>query len=266
MCGYGGMLNAVSAINMYSRQLDRLQKVVADDPQVKRETEYFLSKIASVKSADDLVKDTRLLTVATKAFGLSDMAYAKALLVKMMNGGLADSGSMANTMVDRRFKAFVETFNFGDLGEFATSFSGRMTNVAEAYKRQVLEDRAGEANPAARLALYFQRKAPDLRGGIDFLADKALTQFVQTALNLPTAPVSSDEALQAAVNRIEEKVDFADIKTPAGIEKMISRFAAMWEMKNPSQATTQTPLSILGNSSGFSYATLMNLQKLISSK
>jgi hypothetical protein len=260
------MLNAVSAINMYSRQLDRLQKVVADDPQVKRETEYFLGKISSVKSAEDLVKDTRLLTVATKAFGLSDMAYAKAFLVKLMNGGLADTESMANTMVDRRFRTFVETFNFGDLGEFATSFSGRMTKVAEAYKRQVLEDRAGEANPAAKLALYFQRKAPELQSGVDFLADKALTQFVQTALNLPSARISSDEALQAAVNRIEEKVDFADLKTPAGIEKMISRFAAMWELKNPSETTTQTPLSITGSSSGFSYATIMNLQKLISSK
>lgn len=256
------MLSATSAIALYSRQTSRLQTAVTNDAQVKRETDYFAANISKIKTAADLVKNPRLLAVATKAFGLSDMAYAKAFLVKLMDGGLTNSKSMANTLVDSRFKSFVETFNFGDLGAATTLISARMDGVVTNYRRQVLEDRAGEANPAAKLALYFQRQAPHIDSGMDFLADKALSQFVQTALNMPAVPLASSEALRNAASLIEKRIDFDALKTPAGVQKLTSRFAAMWDMKNPSQDTGSGSLaSLLNSSSGTTYSTLLQIQK-----
>ncbi len=255
------MLSATSAISLYTRQASRLEKAVANDAQVKRETEYFLANISSIKTAADLVKNPRLLNVATKAFGLSDMAYAKAFLTKLMDGGLTNSKSMANTMVDRRFRAFVETFNFGDLKQATTLISARMQGVVDNYKRQVLEDRAGATNPAARLALFFQRQAPNIDSGMDFLADKALTQFVQTALAMPAAPLSTNEALRSAAAMIERRIDFDDLKTPAGVEKLTKRFAAMWDLTNPTDNGANALTSLLGTSSSTTYSTLLQLQR-----
>ena len=49
---------------------------VAEQPDVKRETEYYLSKIGEVKSIDDFFADSRLYNYAMKSHGLEDMAYA----------------------------------------------------------------------------------------------------------------------------------------------------------------------------------------------
>ena len=43
--------------------------------ELKRDTEYFQEKISSITSAEELVSDRRLLTVALGAFGLQDDTY-----------------------------------------------------------------------------------------------------------------------------------------------------------------------------------------------
>ena len=52
----------------YDTQLDSF----ARSAPVQRDTDYFAQKIASVTSAEELVADRRLLTVALGAFGLQD--------------------------------------------------------------------------------------------------------------------------------------------------------------------------------------------------
>ena len=57
---------------------------VAEQPDVKRESEYYLAKIGSVKSIDEFFADSRLYNYAMKAHGLEDMAYAKAFMRKVL--------------------------------------------------------------------------------------------------------------------------------------------------------------------------------------
>ena len=52
------------------------------------ETAYYLKHIGDVKSIDDFIKDTRLFNYAMKAFGLEDMAYAKAFMRKVLVEGV----------------------------------------------------------------------------------------------------------------------------------------------------------------------------------
>lgn len=254
------MLSAVSAVQLYLRQTERLQKAVSDDPQVRRETDYFLANISSIKSARDLVANPRLLAVATTAFGLNDMAYAKAFLTKLMDDGLDKPDSLANKLVDKRFRALVEAFNFGDLGAVTTLISARMDAVVANYRRQILEDRAGVVNPAARIALYFQRQAPALNSGMEFLADKALYQFARTTLDLPATPIQSEEGLKAAAKVIENRINLAELKTTAGVDKLASRFAAMWDIANPSAQSPPLGLSPLSGPAGISLSTLLQMQ------
>jgi Protein of unknown function (DUF1217) len=44
-----------------------------------------------------------------KAFGLSDMMNAKALIRKVLEGGISDPKSLANTLNDPRYKALAAT-------------------------------------------------------------------------------------------------------------------------------------------------------------
>ncbi len=60
--------------------LPRSIERVADQPLVSRETEYYQSRIADIKTIDDFMADERIYNYALKAHGLEDMAYAKAFI------------------------------------------------------------------------------------------------------------------------------------------------------------------------------------------
>ena len=90
-----------------------------------------------MKSIDDFVKNDRLFTYAMKAFGLGDMAYAKAFMVKALKEGVSDPDSFANKLTDKRYAEFVSAFNFAALGANATSYNPAQQGVTNNYSVQV---------------------------------------------------------------------------------------------------------------------------------
>ncbi len=59
--------------------------------------------------------------------------------------------------------------------------------------RTTLEENAGQSNEGVRLALYFERKAPDIKSIFQILGDKALYKVIETALSLPALPPSASK-------------------------------------------------------------------------
>ena len=240
------MTSAISSLQMINRNLARSQAMTAADPQVKRDTTYYLAHIKTITSAKQLVGDYRLLSYATQAFGLSDMTYAKAFLEKVMEGGIANPKSMAHHLSDPRFRAFAAAFNFGDKGATATADAAGASAVVARYVEQTLEDNVGRQNAGAQLALYFQRQAPYIKNGLEILADKALFQFVQTAFDIATP--SNGTSVETDAKHIESKVEIADLQDPAKVQKLVMRFAAMWDLKNSNPAASNPAVSILSGS------------------
>ena len=227
--------------NLISRDLTRSLKSTAAQPMVARETEYYLEHIRDIKTIDDFFKDTRIYRYAMKAFGLEDMTYAKAFMRKVLAGGIDDKKSFANTLTDPRYKEFAEAFNFKRYGNATTVFDRAQQGTVDRYVRQTLEQDAGQKNEGVRLALYFERKAGSIESAFHILADAALLKVVQTALAIPSATSAMDIDKQAKL--IESRLDVADLKDPAKLKKFLTRFAALWEVNNPS--TTQASPAVL---------------------
>jgi len=106
---------------------------VEKQPMVARETAYFQQNIGKVTSIDEFVKDDRLFKFAMKAFGLADMDYAKAFMVKAMKEGVSDPDSFANKLTDKRYAEFVATFNFAAREERTTSYVEAADGVVDRY-------------------------------------------------------------------------------------------------------------------------------------
>ncbi|AWN37641.1 DUF1217 domain-containing protein [Methylobacterium radiodurans] len=105
--------------------------------------------------------------------------------------------------------------------------------VTDAYLRQSIETDAGAEDTGVRLALYFARKAPTVKSAYDILGDTALTQVANTLLGLPaSSSATSNDALAQRAKRIGEKIDLASLKDPAAVEKLVRRFAAIWDAQN----------------------------------
>lgn len=200
----------------------------ADEPQVARETKYYLENIGSVKSIDDLMKNDRLYRFAMKAFGLGEMTYAKGLVRKVLEGGIDDRLSYANRLSDPRYKELASAFNFVRYGELTTTFTAVKQGAVDKYVRQTLEEDVGAQNESVRLALYFQRKAPSITNTMQLLADRALMKVVQTALQIP--PETSSSPLERQVALIEKRLNVADLKDPKKLEKFLARFTGLAEL------------------------------------
>lgn len=220
---------------------------VAQKPDVARETEYYLSKIADVKSIDDFMSDTRLYDYALKAHGLEDMAYAKAFIRKVLTEGIDDESAFANKLADSRYADLAKSLNFKAYDTAATSFDRAQEGVVDKYMRQTLEEDAGADNTGVRLALYFERTASTITSAMDILADDALATVVRTALQLPNEVAFTDLDKQAAY--LERVLDIKDFQDPEKTGKFLERFTAMWELDNPSD--NYDPLAVFGRSTGF---------------
>ncbi len=255
------MTSTFTSYSLVARDLPRSVDAVRKQPPVKRETDYYLTKIQSVKSVEDFVSDRRLVTYAMTAFGLKEMAYAKAFVRKILTEGHDDPSTFVNRLADKRYVEFAKAFDFERYGAATTAFTSAQQGVADKYIRQVLETQAGSGNEGVRLALYFERNATKLGSVTEILADKALTQVAKTVLRLPD--VFSLVDIDKQIATLESRLKVGSFNDPAKLAQFIKRFTTLWDLDNAS--TTQNPVTQLYGQplqSGISDAVLASLSNL----
>lgn len=217
-------------------------ETTAKSPAVAQQTKYFKQHIGEVKSAGDLMKNYRLLSYALKAFGLDDMVNSRALVRKILDGGVSDPKSLANKMNDTRFKEFAKAFDFAAHGAQTTSRAAASTEIIEKFTRQTLETEAGATNESVRLALYFTRKAATITSAFDILADKALLKVVRTTLSMPEA--MSQQNIDTQAKALDKKIKYADFQDPAKVKRFVQRFTAMADMNAPQAVSGGAGLAV----------------------
>lgn len=242
-----------------AQDVPRALKQTSSDPQVARELKFFLAEINKIKTADQLVDNDRVYRFVLRAFGLDDLGYAKGLIRKVLKEGVENPRSIANRLMDERYRELARVFDFGRLGPATTAFDAAQQGTADRYVRQLMEQSVGAQSEGARLALYFARKAPAVNSTLGLLADPALLKVVQGALDLP--PTMSLSSLEKQSAMIEAKLRVADLKNPAAVDKLLTRFTASWDRGNASTASGVVLAGAAG-STGLSMDTLMAINTL----
>ncbi len=254
------MLTSTLYYSITTRDYAKTLANTAADPTVKRDTAYFQANIGKVKTVDDLLKDGKLYTYVMKAFGLGDMTYAKGLIRKVLEGGVSNRASLANTLNDPRYKALATTFDFAAKGAATTGSSSTQKTTVGDYVEQALEAKVGNTSTGAQMALYFQRMAPNITSAYSILGDKTLLSVVQTALGL--APSMSFEPIDQQATIIGGLLKIGDLQNPAKLQQFILRFTAKYDAANPS-GTAATPTSALDvTSPGISQGLLLSIGNL----
>jgi hypothetical protein len=224
------MTTTLSSYLTVANNLGRWQSITSKTPEVSVQTTYFQDKIGSVKSADDLLSNTRLFDFAMTSFGLGDMTYAKGLMKQVLQQGVTSSKALANTLHNPNILAFAKAFDFVDNGASTTSSSALVANVVNRYVENSLEKSQGEQNPGVQLALYFQQHAPAVTSIYGILADKNLLTVVQTALGI--SPNTSAQPIDTQARLLSSRLKVSDFQDPAKLQKFIARFAAMYDLNN----------------------------------
>ncbi|TPI54548.1 MULTISPECIES: DUF1217 domain-containing protein [unclassified Mesorhizobium] len=229
---------------------------------IKSETAYYLANITNVKSIDDLMANSRLYNYALSAYALDPATERKDLIRSVLAGGVRDPDSVANKMTNKAYAGLASAFNFEQYGEAATTTNPAQQPTVDKYMRQTLEEDAGQTNEGVRLALYFQRKAPDITSWYDVLADTALASVVRTVLGLPDSFATADVDKQAQL--FEQKLDISDFSDPEKLGKFLTRFTSMYEINHPTSSAVSSISVLFAKpvTAGISTDLMMAMQKL----
>jgi hypothetical protein len=229
------------------------------------EITYFREQMATITTASEFLADDRLVSFALEAKGLDPDDVTSDELEKMFSSDLDDEDSYVNKLDDNRFGELVGSFNFDQDGNISADPTGTVQQrgdvleTIDSYVRLTLEDDQGDSNTGVRLALYFERKAPEISNAYDILGDSALFEFFTTTFNLSSYVSNMDVDKQAEM--ISNFIDIKDLSDPEKVDDLIKRFTAMYDMANGT-GTTSTALSILTGSSTISADTLLAMAQL----
>lgn len=255
LSGYAGwrLLEKTSA-----KQMETFEK----SPSLQRNIEYFRENISKATSAEALVKDRRLLSVALGAFGLGDEIGKKAFVQKVLEGGTEDSSSLANKLSDARYKAFAKAFSYGDSTSVDLTDSNFVEDIIARYKSREFESAVGEVDDDMRIAMNFKREIAgiassnyaDRSGWYQVLGQAPVLELVRTAFGLPSSVSNLDVDKQKEI--FEQKAqDLYGDKTVAAfldsgnVEDMTRRFFLHRQIEKGPTASTpgMAALTLLQN-------------------
>lgn len=216
---------------------DNQFKAFTESNQLQRSSDYFRENIGKVTSAEELVADRRLLTVALGAFGLQDDINSKFFIRKILEEGTVNDDALANRFSDPRYKEMSQAFGFGP-GEFLKVGEPVFAEtIIDRFERIEFEVAAGEQNEAMRFALYAEREMGSLAQEdmsndakwFTLMGEPPLRNLFEKALNLPKAfgQIDLDQQLSVFKERASKEFgtdDLSIFSDPEKVQDLITKY------------------------------------------
>lgn len=186
------MVSTYFSYSYITRNLKQSLTRVEQQQDVAREATYYKAHIGKVKSVDDFMKDYRLYHYATKAYGLEDMAYAKAFMKKVLESDLSDANSFVNKLVDKRYREFAAAFSFnGSATPVAQSENqtDEMIGLYTATRKSQVDALTGDSN-------YYSAEIGNISSADQLLNNDRLRNYVYSAYGIDQSKWSRDTISQ----------------------------------------------------------------------
>lgn len=226
-------------------------------PELKRDEDYFRARIGSVKTAEQLVSDRRLMKVALGAYGLDNDINNRFFIRKVLEDGTLKDGALANRLADKNYRAMSVGFGFGDFSVPRTQLSDFADKTLAAYKTRRFEAAVGTQNNDMRLALNLERELPAIakKTGSEaakwftVMGSSPLRQVFETALNVPVSVGALDldrqlEIFQTKAEAVFGSADVAQFTDPEKMDSLVRRFLLQAELAS-SRTTTSASAGAL---------------------
>ena len=227
------------------RTYDQQLSTFSESAVLKRDTDYFTENIASVTSAEELVSDRRLLTVALGAFGLSDDINNSFFVQKMLSDGTTADDALANRFTDSRYRDFSAAFGLGP-GEIRGSLSPDFAeDIVAKFQANQFEIETGNQDETMRIALFGERTLPDLvqedssdaSKWFSIMGQPPLRTMFETAWGLPSAfgQVDIDQQLSVFQERAERVLGVtspSEFAEPETLDRLVTTYLARSQLES----------------------------------
>lgn len=252
-----------SGWSFLTRTLAAQKQAFVTDPAIQRDEDYFRDKIGKIDTAEKLVGDRRLLSVALAAYGLEGDANNTYFIKKVLEDGTLKPEALANKLADKRYLEFSKAFGFGDFPKPNTLKSDFPTKILTAFEARKFEAAIGEKDGDMRLAMNAQRELSTLANRkisetgkwFTALGSPPLRTVLQTALGLPQSFVGLDldrqvQVLRERSERLIGSPDVSQFSDPANVEKLVRLFLVRSQSQGDSATSPALTLLQRGGSSG----------------
>ncbi|MDX8352865.1 DUF1217 domain-containing protein [Cognatiyoonia sp. IB215182] len=219
------------------RTFDAQQTAFSESQPITRATDYFRENIGNVRTAEDLVSDRQLLSVALGAYGLDDDIDNRFFIRKILEDGTIDDDALANRLADNRYAEFSRAFGFGDQPVPRTSQTSFVDDVVARFEARQFERAVGEQDNDLRLAMNVSTGLSDILNRnstptgqwFSVMGNAPLRNVFETALGLPSsiASIDLDQQLEVFQDRSRTVLgtdDLSVLADPAEQEKLIRLF------------------------------------------
>jgi hypothetical protein len=239
---------------------DNQFKAFSQSVELQRDVDYFRENIGSIETAEQLVGNRRLLTVALGAFSLQDDINSQYFIKKILEEGSVNDDALANRFSDPRYAEMSQAFGFGP-GEFLKVGEPAFVEaIIDRYERIEFEVAAGEQDESMRYALYAEREMglladEDMSNDAKWytlMSEAPLRSMFETALNLPTEFGQIDLEQQLGVFKDRAKKAFGSddlsiFSDPALVQDLITKYVVRDQLAqfNSSYSSNAIALTLL---------------------
>lgn len=253
-------LSGLAGWSFLKRTMETQKAAYVASPEIKRDEAYFREKIGSIKTAEELVSDRRLLKVALGAFGLEGDINNKFFIRRVLDDGTLSTDALANRLADKQYLALSKAFGFGDNAIPSSQSKGFADKILSQYETRSFESAVGKQDDTMRLALNAERELSSLASRTSssddtlwftVMGSAPLRQVFQTAFGLPSSFGSLDLDQQLSTYKARAEQAFGDesikqFSEPDALNALIRRFLAQSEVQNTSSGGgTSAALTIL---------------------
>lgn len=205
-------------------------KAYSGQAVVRKDAEYFREKIASIRTAEDLVSDYRLLRVSLSAFGLEADLPNKFFIRRILEEGTLDPKALPNRLADKRYVEFSKAFGFGNFSTPNTQLSDFPAKILNRFLNKSFQAAVGEQNQTFRLALNAESQLLEISKSsasarskwFTVLGTPPLREVFEKAFGLPSsfAGIDLDKQVQEMEFRTQKTFGTSDIGQFANAETM----------------------------------------------
>lgn len=165
----------------------------ADESLIKS----FKSLMKVVSNVDDLIADTKIMTLALTAVGLENESDTARKIKKVLTSDLNDPKSYVYTLKDDRYVQLAKAFNFNADGSagipMLAQAESEILNTAKSYvvekSRFATEDEKTKASAEAK---YYSAEITKIKSLDEFLANRRLVDFALVSAKIDPGTVTTD--------------------------------------------------------------------------
>lgn len=230
--------------------------------QNQRAVEAFQDRIGLVNTPKELTDDFEVYSFVMRAFDLEAQVFGKGLVRKLLESDAEDPSSLVNRLTDRRFRVLHDALGFARAGPERPDFNSAswQASIINRYFDQAFESSAADQNPTVGTVLKLRREAPSITNWFQILRDKELSEFFRTSLGLPDQMAAIDVDKQKSL--FAKSFDLKTLTDPKVLDRIISRYIAISDIKSPPAGASSPAISLLRGSSELGVIISLNVPQV----